>query len=269
MIHDQGQVDDRKIFCPFAAAVSLWDQIQGIIVSKFEYFHPPLVPLHKEGGHQTGFPGSPPTHQHREATLGTLIKRCAIFSSASIITDGLHTTTCGPSLILNVAVRKFWERHGWATGSRCCRGVSAHRVEGVVGNIIHYRIETNKQLSLIILLTLTSSLNLDEFHSDERRPWFRSDSEASITLLCWKEVHPDVQTTTNRKPIISATHFPYWFGQGWVLLSERCSHQQLVWLENMFFLSFDNGIWQNAMANLFPGLTSEVFLGYDLISKWL
>ena len=133
----------------------LWDQIQGIIVSKFEYFHPPLVPLHKEGGHQTGFPGSPPTHQHREATLGTLIKRCAIFSSASIITDGLHTTTCGPSLILNVAVRKFWERHGWATGSRCCRGVSAHRVEGVVGNIIHYRIETNKQLSLIILLTLT------------------------------------------------------------------------------------------------------------------
>ena len=41
------------------------DQSQGIIVSKFEYFHPPQVPLHKEGGHQTGFPGSPPTHQHR------------------------------------------------------------------------------------------------------------------------------------------------------------------------------------------------------------
>jgi hypothetical protein len=83
------------------------DQIQGIIVSKFEYFHPPQVPLHKEGGHQTGFPGSPPTHQHREATLGTLIKRCAIFSSASIITDGLHTTTCGPSLNLNVQFESF------------------------------------------------------------------------------------------------------------------------------------------------------------------
>jgi hypothetical protein len=39
--------------------------------------------------------------------LGTLIKRCAIFSSASIITDGLHTTTCGPSLNLNVQFESF------------------------------------------------------------------------------------------------------------------------------------------------------------------
>lgn len=43
------------------------DQIQGIIVSKFEYFHPPQVPLHKEGGTRQGFQAThPPTSTGRQ-----------------------------------------------------------------------------------------------------------------------------------------------------------------------------------------------------------
>ena len=164
------------------------------------------MPLHKEGGHQTGFPGSPPTHQHREATLGTLIKRCAIFSSASVITDGLHTTTCGASSILNGAVRKFWERWGWATESRCCRGVGAHRVEGIVGNIIHYRIETNKLLFLIILLTLTFIFEPGRVSHDVTGRSFQSHSSGRIVFLCGRRYiqtfkPPPIESQSSQLPI--------------------------------------------------------------------